>query len=84
MESPLAHLQRKERDRLRIARVDIDARPEMADRFRVTTVPTLVLLDSGREIARHEGRASLPTIERLLAPHLGPDTGSSETAAAIA
>ena len=44
MESLLAHLERKERDRLRVKRVDVDAQPEIATRFAVEVVPTLVLV----------------------------------------
>ena len=43
MESLLAHLERKERDRLRVRRV-VAARPEIAERFQVIVVPTLVLV----------------------------------------
>jgi len=35
MESLLAHLARKERSRLRVMRVDIQERPELAERFLV-------------------------------------------------
>ena len=42
MESLLAHLARKERARLRVRRVDVDASPEIAARFKVETIPTLV------------------------------------------
>jgi thioredoxin-like negative regulator of GroEL len=70
MESLLAHLARKERARLRTARVDIDESPELADRFRVDSVPTLVLVKGKRTVARIEGRASAPRIEQMLEPHL--------------
>jgi len=36
----------------------------------VTTVPTLVLVQDKKVVARIEGRASAPRIERELAPHL--------------
>jgi thioredoxin-like negative regulator of GroEL len=74
MESPLAHLERKERDRLRLCYVDVDDRPELAEHFDVTLVPTLVLIRSGHVVARHEGRASMTQIERLLEGHLSPET----------
>ena len=67
MESLLAHLARKERDRLRVRRVDVDLRPDLAARFGVTDVPTLVLVKDRRAVARIEGRASAPQIERMLA-----------------
>ena len=70
MESLLAHIARKERDRLRVTFVDVDARSELADRFSVETVPTLVLVKDKRAVARLEGRASAPRIERMLQPHL--------------
>ena len=70
MESLLAHLARKERDRLRISRVDLEKSPELADRLEVTDVPALVLVHERRVVARLDGRASAPTIERLLEPHL--------------
>jgi thioredoxin-like negative regulator of GroEL len=70
MESLLAHLARKERDRLRTTRVDVDARPELAAKFKVEVVPTLVLVKGKRAVGRIEGRASAPKIEHMLAAHL--------------
>lgn len=70
MESLLAHLARKERERLRIRRVDVDENPALAERFRIETIPTLVLVDGKHALGRIEGRASAPRIERLLAEHL--------------
>ena len=71
MESLLAHLARKERDRLRIARIDVEQRPGAAERLAVSVVPTLVMIKGKRVVARLEGRVSAPRIERMLAPHLG-------------
>jgi thioredoxin 1 len=71
MESLLAHLARKERDRLRVRRVDVEVRPDLAERFGVTDVPTLVLVKDRRAVERIEGRASTPAIERMLEAHLG-------------
>jgi thioredoxin-like negative regulator of GroEL len=70
MESLVAHLARKERARLRVTQVDVDDQPELAERFRVTTVPTLALVKDKRVVDRLEGRVSAPRIERMLAPHL--------------
>jgi thioredoxin-like negative regulator of GroEL len=70
MESLLAHLARKERARLRVSRVDVEQSPDLASRLGISEVPSLVLLDAGRALARLEGRASAPRIERMLAPHL--------------
>jgi thioredoxin-like negative regulator of GroEL len=70
MESLMAHLARKERTRLRVTAVDVDQQPELAERFRVRTVPTLALVKGTRVVDRIEGRASAPRIERMLEPHL--------------
>jgi len=70
MESLLAHLARKERARLRVMRVDVDQQPDLARRFKVMGVPTLVLVKGKRVVDRLEGRASAPTIESMLERHL--------------
>jgi thioredoxin-like negative regulator of GroEL len=70
MESLLAHLARKERTRLVVKHVDVEERPEVAQRFKVEQVPTLVLVKDKRVVARIAGRASAPKIERMIEPHL--------------
>lgn len=70
MESLLAHLARKERGRLSIARIDTLESPEWVERLRIEQIPTLVLVKDKRPVARLDGRASAPQIERMLAPHL--------------
>ena len=72
MESLLAHVARKERDRVRVMRVDVDERPELAERFKVDVVPTLVLVKDKRAVSRLDGRTSAPRIEAMLEEHLAP------------
>jgi thioredoxin-like negative regulator of GroEL len=66
----LAHLARKERTRLSVIRVDVQEQPELAVRFMVADVPTLVLVKGKRVVDRIDGRASAPRIEGMLAAHL--------------
>jgi thioredoxin-like negative regulator of GroEL len=80
MESLLAHLARKERSRLRVARIDAEMQPEWIERLQITEIPTLVLVKDRRPIARLEGRVSAPQIERMIAPYLAP----ADTRAAVA
>lgn len=75
MDSLIDQLARKERGRLRVARVDVDEDTETAQRFRVREVPTLVLVKGKRTIARFEGRAKAAEIQELVEPHL-PDERS--------
>jgi thioredoxin-like negative regulator of GroEL len=70
MDSTLAHLARKERNRLRLTRVDVEEHPELAAPFGIEDVPTLVLVRDGRIVERLEGRASVPRIEAMLEEHL--------------
>jgi thioredoxin 2 len=80
MESLLAHLERKERHRLSVKRVDVDEEPELAKRFDVRSVPTLVLVKGRRAVGRLEGRAKAAEIEALVDRHLGnaAETGPEE------
>ena len=70
MESLLAHIARKERSRLRVSKVDIEDRPDLAKRFRVQQVPHLALVVDSRVVSKLEGRATAPRIESMLEPHL--------------
>ena|SRR5687767_11002119 len=70
MESLLAHLARKERSRLLIALIDAEDQPDWIERLGISVIPTLVLIKDRRPVARLEGRASAPQIERMIAPHL--------------
>ena len=70
MESLLAHIARKERGRLRVRRVDADEHPQLVGKFGVDEIPSLVLLVDRAVAGRIDGRANMPQIERLIAPHL--------------
>jgi thioredoxin 2 len=80
MESVLAHLERKQRHRLSVKRVDVDEEPELAERFEVRSVPTLILVKGKRAVARLEGKARAAEIEELVERHLGDsvETGPEE------
>jgi thioredoxin 1 len=76
MESLLAHLARKERTRVRVMRVEVESQQELAEKFRVVDVPTLVLVKGRRVVDRLEGRASAPKIEDMLGRHLSSPTAA--------
>ena len=77
MESLLAQLARKERHRLSVTNVDVEAQPELAERFNVWRVPTLILVKGKRAVARIEGKANAAEIEELVEQHL--DDGAKST-----
>jgi thioredoxin-like negative regulator of GroEL len=70
MESLLAHVERKERGRLVVRRVDADEHPQLVQKFAVTKIPSLALVVDKKIVARIDGRASMPQIEKLLDTHL--------------
>jgi thioredoxin 1 len=51
----LTHLAKGLNEELRLARVDIDAVGGIADQFGIRSIPTLILVRDGVEIARHHG-----------------------------
>ena len=56
--------------RVRLAKVDIEAAPELADRFSVRSVPSLVLVRRGREVARTAGVMPLPQLVAWVQQHV--------------
>ena len=74
MESLLAHIERKERGSLRVKKVDVDERPDLAKRFLVAEVPSLALVKGKRGVARLEGRSTKPKIESMIDLHLHDKT----------
>jgi thioredoxin 2 len=57
--------------RVRLGKVDTEAEPELAARFGIRSIPTLVLLRDGRELARQPGATDAATIVRWTRAALG-------------
>ena len=70
MESLLAHIARKERETLDVKRVDVDERPDLVEKFRISQVPALALVVGKKVVARLEGRSTAPKIESMLDENL--------------
>ena len=54
------------REGVQIAKVDVDDQAELAERFGVTSIPTLIVLRDGLEIRRHVGAARPDTLRELV------------------
>jgi thioredoxin-like negative regulator of GroEL len=76
MDSLVASIARKERRYLRVLQIDVDEHPDLAVRFQVRAVPTLVLVMRGRVVERIEGRVSATMLVRTLESHLIEETAS--------
>jgi thioredoxin-like negative regulator of GroEL len=66
MESVLARLQVRERERVRVARVDADDRPDLVQRLGVQEIPSIVMFRDRKRFACLRGRATLGDVERTL------------------
>jgi len=71
MDSLVDHFLRTHRDLLKVAKVEVRERADLADRFGVTTAPTILLLQDMAEVARIEGRKTLPDMKNAFEPFLG-------------
>jgi thioredoxin-like negative regulator of GroEL len=73
MESVLARLQVRERDRVRVALVDADARPDIVRKLGVQEIPSIVMIRNRKRFACLRGRATLGDVENALSGHVGQD-----------
>jgi thioredoxin 2 len=51
---------------LRVAKVNTDEQPQLAGRFGIRSIPTLILFRDGREIARQSGAVDAASLSRWL------------------
>jgi thioredoxin 2 len=51
---------------LRVAKVNTDEQPQLAARFGIRSIPTLILFRQGRELARQSGAVDATSVSRWL------------------
>lgn len=56
--------------RVRVAKLDVDAKPHVAQAFAVAAMPTLVLCRDGHEVDRIQGLRSIDDLARWIEGHL--------------
>ena len=52
--------------RLRLAKLDTEAQPQLAQRFNIRSIPTLILFRHGREIARQSGALNAAQLQQFI------------------
>jgi thioredoxin 2 len=52
--------------RLRLAKLDTEAQSQLAQRFNIRSIPTLVLLRQGREVARQSGALNASQLKQFV------------------
>ena len=69
-------------EKLRVAKLDVDANPITAGRFGVRAIPTMILFKNGREADRIVGYHPKPQLMQKLTPHLTMAAPSAATTTA--
>jgi thioredoxin 2 len=70
MEPIFAEAARRLEPVARLAKVDSDAEPELSSRFAIRSIPSMILLHRGREVARTAGAVPLPQLLAWVQQHL--------------
>jgi len=58
------------RERLKVGRVDVDANPGVSARYKIVGLPTVLVVDGGREAERRVGLMDSSALVKLLARHV--------------
>lgn len=62
----LDRLASQQPDRLQVAKLNTDEQPEIAGRFNIRSIPTLIVFRNGREVARQSGALDAGTLSRWI------------------
>jgi len=72
MQTPiLEELGKKMGDSVEIKKVDVDQHMDLAEKFQIRVVPTLIIEKDGKVVQMMEGVTDLTTLEKLLKPLVG-------------
>ncbi len=66
----LAELAREMKDKVKVIKIDVDKNPEIANRFQVRGVPTLVLFKNGQALWKQSGVMDKTQLMLVIHNHL--------------
>jgi len=66
--------------RLKVVKVDVDRAPGISARFQARSIPTLLVLDHGRQVARQVGAIGGAQLDRWIEVALAERAGTPRTA----
>ena len=66
MMKPIVEELAEKHEEIKVLEINIDDEDELAEKYRVETIPCLVLLEDGKEIAREVGVMPLKKLEKLI------------------
>ena len=58
--------------RVRLAKLDTEAAPQIAGRYAIRSIPTLIAFRNGREVARQSGALALPQLLQWVNTNVAP------------
>ena len=72
MQTPIIEdLAKKMGDAVEIRKIDVDQHMDLAEKYGIRVVPTLIIEKDGKVVESMEGVTDLPTLENLLKPLVG-------------
>ena len=63
---PLVEQIAEQRQDIKVCKINVDEQPELASRFNIMTIPTLVVMEGGKELTRASGARPKEAIEEML------------------
>ena len=66
MVSPIIDEIAEENEHVRVGKVDVDAQPELASKFQVFSIPTLVVMKDGKVVSQSAGAKSKAQILAMI------------------
>jgi thioredoxin 1 len=78
----LEEIANEQSEKVKIAKLDVDANPITAGRFGVRAIPTMILFSNGREAQRVVGYLPKEKLLQQIQPHIGAGAASATTSQA--
>ena len=62
----LKDLARDYKDKIKIAKIDVDAEGELAQQFNIVSIPTILVFNKGQVVKQQIGAAPRPALEKMI------------------
>lgn len=66
----LEEISTEQAGKLKIGKLDVDSEGDLAMRYSVQSIPTMILFKNGEEVGRKVGAVPKPAIEQLYSDHI--------------
>jgi len=62
----LEEIEKEQNDKIKIAKLNVDEYPDIASRFKVFSIPTLIIFKNGKELGRLVGAVPKPKLLQFI------------------